>query len=126
MRKLGEHSVLKAVGTEESLMQAILHNVAIPAEELSLSACTRPAAPCAQVPSGMVDLWYRKIDPGKVFDVELALDQAAARLDMSVDGPPDLLVDRHLVDAGDRLECLGLLGRQPQRARTTPTSSFRR
>jgi threonine dehydrogenase-like Zn-dependent dehydrogenase len=91
---LGAHSVIEAVGTEESLMQAIratqpgghvgyvgvFHNFAIPGDELFFSGVHLHGgpAPVRRFLPQLIDLiWNRQIDPGKVFDLELPLDQAA-------------------------------------------------
>src|ERR671911_144290 len=92
---LGAHSVIEAVGTQESMMQAIrstrpsghvgyvgvFHDVALPVEELFFSGITLHGgpAPVRRFLPEFIDLiWERKVDPGKVFDLELPLDQAAA------------------------------------------------
>jgi threonine dehydrogenase-like Zn-dependent dehydrogenase len=91
---LGAHSVIEAVGTQESMMQAIRstrpgghvgyvgvsHDVALPGDELFFSATHLHGGP-APVRRFLPDLieliWNRRIDPGKVFDLTLPLDQAA-------------------------------------------------
>jgi threonine dehydrogenase-like Zn-dependent dehydrogenase len=92
---LGAHSVLEAVGTQESMTQAIrstrpgghvgfvgvAHGVAVPAMDLfwSLVHLHGGPAPVRRFLPELIDLiWNRQIDPGKVFDLELPLDQAAA------------------------------------------------
>jgi threonine dehydrogenase-like Zn-dependent dehydrogenase len=92
---LGAHSVIEAVGTQESMMQAIrstrpgghvgyvgvLHGVEIPGEELFFSHVHLHGgpAPVRRFLPELIDLiWNREIDPGKVFDLELPLEQAAA------------------------------------------------
>jgi threonine dehydrogenase-like Zn-dependent dehydrogenase len=92
---LGAHSVVEAVGTQESMMQAIhatrpgghvgfvgvAHDVALPGMELfwSLAHLHGGPAPVRRFLPELIDLiWSRQIDPGKVFDLELPLDQAAA------------------------------------------------
>jgi len=92
---LGAHSVVEAVGTQESMMQAIrsarpgghvgfvgvAHDVAVPGMELfwSLVHVHGGPAPVRRFLPELIDLiWNRQIDPGKVFDLELPLDQAAA------------------------------------------------
>jgi threonine dehydrogenase-like Zn-dependent dehydrogenase len=92
---LGAHSVVEAVGTQESMMQAIrstrpgghvgyvgvLHDVELPGEELFFSHVHLHGgpAPVRRFLPKLVDLiWNRQIDPGKVFDLELPLEQAAA------------------------------------------------
>ncbi|WP_433509709.1 zinc-dependent alcohol dehydrogenase family protein [Nonomuraea sp. CA-143628] len=91
---LGAHSVVEAVGTQESMMQAIrstrpggyvgyvgvAHDVALPGEELFFSHVHLHGgpAPVRQYLPEFVDLILdRRIDPGKVFDLELPLEQAA-------------------------------------------------
>jgi hypothetical protein len=90
---LGAHSVLEAVGTQESMMQAIhatrpgghvgyvgvTHEVALPGMELFFSHVHLHGgpAPVRRFLPELIDLiWTRQIDPGKVFDLELPLDQA--------------------------------------------------
>jgi threonine dehydrogenase-like Zn-dependent dehydrogenase len=90
---LGAHSVVEAVGTQQSFMQAIgatragghvgfvgvLHDVQLPGEELFWSHVHLHGgpAPVRRFLPELVDLiWNRQIDPGKVFDLELPLDQA--------------------------------------------------
>ena len=92
---LGAHSVIEAVGTQESMMQAIRstrpgghvgyvgvsHDVELPGEELFFSHVHLHGgpAPVRRFLPDLIDLiWNRSIDPGKVFDLELPLDQAAA------------------------------------------------
>ena len=91
---LGAHSVIEAVGTQESIMQAIRatrpgghvgyvgvnHGVQLPGEELFFSHVHLHGgpAPVRRFLPQLIDLiWNREIDPGKVFDLELPLDQAA-------------------------------------------------
>jgi threonine dehydrogenase-like Zn-dependent dehydrogenase len=91
---LGAHSVIEAVGTQESMMQAIratrpgghvgyvgvAHDVALPGEELFFSHVHLHGgpAPVRRFLPELLDLiWNRRIDPGKVFDLSLPLDQAA-------------------------------------------------
>jgi threonine dehydrogenase-like Zn-dependent dehydrogenase len=91
---LGAHSVIEAVGTQESMMQAIrstrpgghvgyvgvTHGVSLPGEELFFSGVHVHGgpAPVRRFLPELVDLvWNRTIDPGKVFDLELPLAQAA-------------------------------------------------
>ena len=91
---LGAHSVIEAVGTQESMLQAIRatrpgghvgyvgvsHDVQLPGEELFFSGVHLHGGP-APVRRFLPDLisliWNRTIDPGKVFDLELPLEQAA-------------------------------------------------
>jgi threonine dehydrogenase-like Zn-dependent dehydrogenase len=59
----------------------VLHDVAIPGEELFSSAVHLHGgpAPVRRFLPELVDLiWNRKIDPGKVFDLEMPLERAAA------------------------------------------------
>jgi threonine dehydrogenase-like Zn-dependent dehydrogenase len=91
---LGAHSMIEAVGTQESMMQAIRatragghlgyvgvnHGVTLPGEELFFSHVHLHGgpAPVRRFLPHLVDLiWNRRIDPGKVFDLELPLDEAA-------------------------------------------------
>jgi threonine dehydrogenase-like Zn-dependent dehydrogenase len=91
---LGAHSVIEAVGTQESMMQAIratrpgghvgyvgvAHGVDLPGEELFFSHVHLHGgpAPVRRFLPELIDLiWNRTIDPGQVFDLELPLDQAA-------------------------------------------------
>ena len=90
----GAHSVIEAVGTQESMMQAIrstrpgghvgyvgvAHDVELPGQELFFSHVHLHGgpAPVRRFLPGLIDLiWQRKINPGKVFDLTLPLDQAA-------------------------------------------------
>jgi threonine dehydrogenase-like Zn-dependent dehydrogenase len=92
---LGAHSVVEAVGTQESMNQALHatrpgghmgfvgvgHGVAIDGMDLfwSLAHVHGGPAPVREYLPGLLDLiWNRKIEPGKVFDVELPLEEAAA------------------------------------------------
>jgi threonine dehydrogenase-like Zn-dependent dehydrogenase len=91
---LGAHSVIEAVGTQESMLQAIhstrpgghvgyvgvAHDVALDGRELFFSHVHLHGgpAPVRRFLPELIDLiWRREIDPGKVFDLELPLDQAA-------------------------------------------------
>ena len=91
---LGAHSVIEAVGTQESMMQAIrstrpgghvgyvgvAHDVELPGQELFFSHVHLHGgpAPVRRFLPELVDLIVRKqINPGRVFDLELPLDQAA-------------------------------------------------
>jgi threonine dehydrogenase-like Zn-dependent dehydrogenase len=91
---LGAHSVIEAVGTQESMMQAIratrpgghvgyvgvAHDVELPGEELFFSHVHLHGgpAPVRRFLPQLVDLiWAREIDPGKVFDLALPLDDAS-------------------------------------------------
>ncbi|SNS32428.1 Threonine dehydrogenase [Geodermatophilus saharensis] len=91
---LGAHSVIEAVGTQESMMQAIhatrpgghvgyvgvSHDVSLPGEALFSSGVHLHGgpAPVRRFLPELIDLiWNRTIDPGRVFDLELPLEQAA-------------------------------------------------
>lgn len=91
---LGAHSVIEAVGTQESMMQAIRatrpgghvgyvgvsHDVGLPGGELFFSAVHLhggPAPVCRFLPDLIQLIWDREIDPGKVFDLTLPLEEAA-------------------------------------------------
>jgi threonine dehydrogenase-like Zn-dependent dehydrogenase len=91
---LGAHSVIEAVGTQESMMQAIratrpgghvgyvgvAHDVQLPGEELFFSGVHLHGgpAPVRQYLPELIDLiWRRQVDPGKVFDLTLPLEDAA-------------------------------------------------
>ena len=91
---LGAHSVIEAVGTQESMMQAIRstrpgghvgyvgvsHDVELPGLELFFSGVHLHGgpAPVRRFLPDLIDLiWTREIDPGKVFDLALPLDDAA-------------------------------------------------
>ena len=91
---VGADSVLECVGTQESIMQAINssrkggyvsyvgvpHGVELNGEELFFSHVHLHGGP-APVRRYLPDLiklvWERKIEPGKVFDLKLPLDQVA-------------------------------------------------
>ncbi len=91
---LGAHSVIEAVGTQESMLQAIRstrpgghvgyvgvsHGVELPGEELFFAEIHLfgGPAPVRRFLPELIDLiWDRKINPGKVFDLELPLEQVA-------------------------------------------------
>jgi threonine dehydrogenase-like Zn-dependent dehydrogenase len=91
---LGAHSVVEAVGTQGSMNQAIRstrpgghvgfvgvgHGVSLDGMDLfwSLVHLHGGPAPVRRFLPELIDLiWKREIDPGKVFDLELPLDQAA-------------------------------------------------
>jgi threonine dehydrogenase-like Zn-dependent dehydrogenase len=91
---LGAHSVIEGVGTQESMLQAIgatrpgghvgfvgvAHGVELSVEELFFSAVHLHGgpAPVRRFLPELIDLiWSRQIDPGKVFDLGLPLEQAA-------------------------------------------------
>jgi threonine dehydrogenase-like Zn-dependent dehydrogenase len=90
----GAHSVIEAVGTQESMMQAIrsarsgghvgyvgvAHGVQLPGEELffaEVHLLGGPAPVRRFLPDLISRIVNRSIDPGKVFDLTLPLDQAA-------------------------------------------------
>jgi threonine dehydrogenase-like Zn-dependent dehydrogenase len=92
---LGAHSVVEAVGTQEPMMQAIQstrpggyvgyvgvsHGVELSGEGMFFSHVHLHGgpAPVRRFLPLLVDLiWNREIDPGKVFDLELPLDEAGA------------------------------------------------
>jgi threonine dehydrogenase-like Zn-dependent dehydrogenase len=92
---LGAHSVVEAVGTQESMLQAIrstrpgghvgyvgvAHGVELPGTELFFSHVHLHGGPAPVrrfLPELLQLIWNRRIDPGKVFDLELPLEQAAA------------------------------------------------
>ncbi|GLY33867.1 zinc-dependent alcohol dehydrogenase family protein [Kineosporia sp. NBRC 101731] len=91
---LGAHSVIEAVGTQESMMQAIrstragghvgyvgvAHDVSLPGEEMFYSHVHLHGgpAPVRQFLPELIQLiWDRTIEPGKVFDLEVALEDIA-------------------------------------------------
>ncbi|HYY78316.1 MAG TPA: zinc-dependent alcohol dehydrogenase family protein [Actinomycetes bacterium] len=91
---LGAHSVVEAVGTQESMLQAIgstrpgghvgyvgvAHGVQLPGEELFYSHVHLHGGPAPVrrfLPELIELIWNRQVDPGKVFDLSLPLEQAA-------------------------------------------------
>ena len=91
---LGAHSVIEAVGTQESMMQAIRatragghvgyvgvsHDVSLDGLELFFSGVHLHGGPAPVrrfLPQLIQLIWDRKIDPGMVFDLTLPLEQAA-------------------------------------------------
>ena len=91
---LGAHCVIEAVGTQESMKQAIRatrpgghigyvgvsHDVALDGTELFFSAVHLHGgpAPVRRFLPDLIDLiWKRQIDPGVVFDLTLPLEDAA-------------------------------------------------
>ncbi len=91
---LGAHSVIEAVGTQQSMLQAIgstragghvgfvgmAHDVALDGQHLFFSHVHLHGgpAPVRQYLPQLIDLILkREIDPGKVFDLALPLDEAA-------------------------------------------------
>ncbi|MGN9910078.1 zinc-dependent alcohol dehydrogenase family protein [Phytohabitans sp. LJ34] len=91
---LGAHSVIEAVGTQESTMQAIgatrpaghigivgvNYEVSIPGPAVFFSGVHVHGGPAPVrrfLPELIQLIWDREIDPGKVFDLTLPLEQAA-------------------------------------------------
>ena len=91
---LGAHSVVEAVGTQESMMQAIrstrrgghvgyvdvAHGVELPGEALFYSSVHLHGGPAPVrrfLPELIQLIWDRTIEPGKVFDLVLPLERAA-------------------------------------------------
>jgi threonine dehydrogenase-like Zn-dependent dehydrogenase len=91
---LGAHSVIEAVGTQESMMQAIRstrpgghvgyvgvsHGVTLPGEEMFFSGVHLHGgpAPVRRFLPDLIDLIMKgEIDPGAVFDLTLPLEDAA-------------------------------------------------
>jgi threonine dehydrogenase-like Zn-dependent dehydrogenase len=91
---LGAHSVVEAVGTQESFMQAlgatrpgghlgyvgVNYDVQVPGIQLffaGIHTLGGPAPVRRYLPDLIKLIWDRKIDPGKVFDLQLPLAQAA-------------------------------------------------
>ncbi|MDQ3932301.1 MAG: zinc-dependent alcohol dehydrogenase family protein [Actinomycetota bacterium] len=90
---LGAHSVIEAVGTRESMLQAIhatrpgghlgyvgVTHGDLPGDELFFSHAHLHGgpAPVRRFLPELIDLiWNREIDPGRVFDLTLPLDQVA-------------------------------------------------
>ena len=91
---LGAHSVIEAVGTQEAMLQAIhstrpgghvgfvgvSHDVSLPGDVLFGSGVHIHGGPAPVrrfLPELLRLIWDRKINPGKVFDLTLPLDQAA-------------------------------------------------
>ena len=90
---VGADAVCEAVGTGESMLQAIRtvrpggmvgcvgvpHDVELPAQEMFFRNVGVKGGP-ASVPHYLPDLldrvWNRKIEPGRVFDLELPLEEA--------------------------------------------------
>ena len=90
---LGAHSVVEAVGTQESFMQAVgatrggghlgyvgvNYDVKIPGIELffaGIHTLGGPAPVRRYLPDLIQLIWDRKIDPGKVFDLTLPIEEA--------------------------------------------------
>ena len=91
---LGAHSVIEAVGTQQSFMQAVgatrggghlgyvgvNYDVTIPGIELffaGIHTLGGPAPVRRFLPDLIQSIWDREIDPGKVFDLTLPLEEAA-------------------------------------------------
>lgn len=91
---LGAHSVVEAVGTQQSVMQAIqstrpgghvgfvgvFHGVQLPLDEFFFSAVHLHGGPAPvrrYLPELINLIWNREINPGKVFDLTLPLEQVA-------------------------------------------------
>ncbi|MFP3464053.1 zinc-dependent alcohol dehydrogenase family protein [Leifsonia sp. SIMBA_070] len=91
---LGAHSVIEAVGNQESMLQAIgatrpggnvgfvgvTHDVNLPGDALFFSQVQilgGPAPVRRFLPDLIQLIWDRRIDPGAVFDLTLPLDEAA-------------------------------------------------
>ena len=91
---IGADSVLECVGTQESMMQAIRstrpggrigyvgvpHGVALDGQELFFTHVRLHGGPAPVrrfLPELIGLIWSREIDPGKVFDLVLPLDQVA-------------------------------------------------
>ncbi|GAA3636084.1 zinc-dependent alcohol dehydrogenase family protein [Kineosporia mesophila] len=91
---LGAHSTIEAVGTQESMMQAIgatragghvgyvgvSHDVQLPGEQLFFSGVHLHGGPAPVrrfLPELIQLIWDREIDPGQVFDLTLPIEQAA-------------------------------------------------
>lgn len=90
---LGAHSVIEAVGTQEATMQAINatrpgghlgfvgvnYDVAIPGIDLFFAGIHVHGGPAPVrrfLPDLISRIWDRRIDPGRVFDLTLPLEQA--------------------------------------------------
>lgn len=95
---LGAHSVIEAVGTQESMLQAIgstrpgghvgyvgvSHDVALSGSALFFGLVHLHGGPAPvrrYLPELIQLIWDRKINPGKVFDMTLPLEQAAQAYD---------------------------------------------
>lgn len=91
---LGAHSTIEAVGTQESMMQAIQstragghvgyvgvsHGVSLPGDQLFFSGVHLHGGPAPVrrfLPQLIRLIWDRTIDPGAVFDLTLPLERAA-------------------------------------------------
>ena len=91
---LGAHSTIEAVGTQESMEQAIRatragghvgfvgvsHDVALDGSELFFSSVHLHGGPAPVrrfLPELVALIWDRRIDPGAVFDLTLSIEDAA-------------------------------------------------
>ncbi len=91
---LGAHSTVEAVGTQESMLQAIrstrpgghvgyvgvVHGEQLPSDELffaEIHLFGGPAPVRRFLPDLLDRIWNRQIDPGQVFDLDLPLAQVA-------------------------------------------------
>jgi len=91
---LGAHSVIEAVGTQESMMQAVRatrpgghigfvgvsHDVRLPGREMFFALVHLHGGPAPVrrfLPDLIQRIWDRSIDPGRVFDLTLPLEDAA-------------------------------------------------
>lgn len=91
---LGAHSVIEAVGTQESMMQAVhatrpgghmgfvgvSHDVALPGDDMFMAGIHLHGGPAPVrrfLPELVRLIWDREIDPGQVFDLTLPLEKAA-------------------------------------------------
>ncbi|MCR2824666.1 zinc-dependent alcohol dehydrogenase family protein [Microbacterium sp. zg.Y909] len=91
---LGAHSVIEAVGTQESMLQAmrstrpgghigfvgVSHDVSLPGREMFFALVHLHGGPAPVrrfLPELIQRIWDREIDPGKVFDLALPLEDAA-------------------------------------------------
>jgi threonine dehydrogenase-like Zn-dependent dehydrogenase len=91
---LGAHSVIEAVGTQESMLQAlhaarggghigfvgVAHDVHVPGNALffaEVHLLGGPAPVRRFLPELIQLIWDRRIDPGKVFDLSLPIEQVA-------------------------------------------------
>ncbi|MFE5290794.1 zinc-dependent alcohol dehydrogenase family protein [Isoptericola sp. NPDC056618] len=90
----GAHSVIEAVGTQESMMQAVhstrpgghmgfvgvSHDVALPGDDMFMAGIHLHGGPAPVrrfLPELVRLVWDREIDPGQVFDLTLPLEKAA-------------------------------------------------
>jgi len=106
---LGAHSVIEAVGTQESMMQAIrstrpgghvgyvgvAHDVELPGEELFFSHVHLHGGPAPVrrfLPQLVHLIWNGEISPGKVFDLTLPLGPQRATSGSAAGDDGDALV----------------------------------